>query len=100
MEKNQIRDNHPGSATLISSLICNVYFRKDVQLNPVPVLRIRINMFLCLPDPDPLVRSTYVNVTSKSNKHKKCKKKLFLHGSADTDPEPYQNVMDPQTWLR
>ena len=78
MEKNQIRDNHPGSATLISSLICNVYFRKDVQLNPVPVLRIRINMFLCLPDPDPLVRSTYVNVTSKSNKHKKCKKKTFF----------------------
>ncbi len=44
------------------------------------------------------------NVASKSNKKKKlCKKVSFLavsishrHGSADLDPDPPQNVMDPQ----
>ncbi len=60
-----------------------------------------------------------VNVPSKSNKQKKlCKKISFLlaswrsmtkiagsgstnqrHGSADPDPDPPQNVMDPQHWF-
>ncbi len=64
-----------------------------------------------------------VNVPSKSNKQKKFKKIIsFLlaywrsmtkiagsgsesgsirqrHGSEDTDPDPYQNVLDPQHWL-
>ncbi len=60
-----------------------------------------------------------VNVPSKSNKQKKlCKNISFLlassrsmtkiegsgsinqrHGSADPDPDPPQNVMDPQHWL-
>jgi hypothetical protein len=57
--------------------------------------------------------TNYVNVAAKSNKQKKCgKKNKFLvvileftgsesgsvsqrYGSADPDPDPYQNVTDP-----
>jgi hypothetical protein len=60
-----------------------------------------------------------VNLPSKSNKQKLCKKIIFLlaswrsvtkiagsgsisqwHGSADPDPNPHQNVMDPEHWFR
>jgi hypothetical protein len=67
---------------------------------------------------DFLSLENYVNVPSKSNKQKKClNKNSFLlassrsmtkkagsgsefvshrHGSADPDPDPLQNVMDPE----
>ncbi len=79
------------------------------------MLRIRILLFLGLPDSDPLVDD--VNVTSKSNKQKTLKffllmarrslKKIAGSGPASgsgsisqrfgsADPDSYQNFMDPQ----
>jgi hypothetical protein len=76
-------------------------------------------MFLGLPDRDPLVRGTEVRIRILSSFHLQAKivrKTLILfcdsfitfylrsgsisqrHGSADPDPDPHQNVMDPQHW--
>jgi hypothetical protein len=55
------------------------------------VLRIRIRirrirMFLVLLDPDPLVRGM--------------DPRIQIHGSRSTDPDPHQNVVNPQHWFK
>jgi hypothetical protein len=44
-----------GNNSMVSTVLPR---QQSVQLQKYPVLRIRIRMFLGLPDPDPLVRGT------------------------------------------